>query len=261
MIWILPLLAVLIVVDMCIISLVYHRHLTHRAVELNKWVARALTFYLQGMAFAPPLTWVAAHVAHHAHTDSPEDPYSPKIHGFWPVLFLTPLLVTQWRQRHGPLIIDRYTRRVPDRRFYAACDRTGWCLTMVMVFAVGFFLLLGWPGLLVYLLQFYGFYVVKGWINSAGHTWGERPHQNSGTNRRGALSSLLNLCVAGELLHNHHHHCPSAANFGLLGETDPGYLVCRALVFVRLATIPSAGSPVRAAIAGRRSYEAIKEEA
>src|SRR5262249_15744528 len=193
MIWILSSLTVLILADMLVISVVYHRYLTHRSVDLNKWVARALTLYIQGMAFAPPFTWVASHVAHHAHTDTPLDPYSPRVHGFWQVLFLTPLLVTRWRRRYGATITARYTRRVPDRRFYAACNRGWWCLSISSGFALGFFLLFGWPGLLVYVFQFYGFYVVKGWINSVGHTFGERPYRNSGANRRGVISSLLNL--------------------------------------------------------------------
>ena len=253
MIWILPSLTVLILADMLVISVVYHRYLTHRSVDLNKWVARALTLYIQGMAFAPPFTWVASHVAHHAHTDTPLDPYSPRVHGFWQVLFLTPLLVTRWRRRYGATITARYTRRVPDRRFYAACNRGWWCLSISSGFALGFFLLFGWPGLLVYVFQFYGFYVVKGWINSVGHTFGERPYRNSGANRRGVISSLLNLWMAGEWLHNHHHHSPGSANFGLFGETDTGYLVCRGLAFFRLATIRNAGTAVQAASAGRHS--------
>lgn len=247
MIWVLPSLVVLISANVWVTSLVYHRHLTHRGVNLNKWVARALTLYLQGMAFAPPLTWVASHISHHAYTDSPEDPYSPQVQGYWQVFWLTPLLVTQWRMRHGLRVITKYTRQVPDRRFYEFCDRAAWCAAMMTTFAVGAFLSLGWVGLLGYILQSYGFYVLMGWFNASGHLWGERPHPNSGTNRYGARWILMNLCMAGELLHNHHHHSPRSANLGLQGETDVGYLVCRALASVRLATFPRVQQPNQAA--------------
>jgi stearoyl-CoA desaturase (Delta-9 desaturase) len=254
-------LIVLISANVWVSSLVYHRHLTHRAIDLNKWVARALTLYLQGMAFAPPLSWVASHAAHHAGADTTEDPYSPEVHGFLRVVFLTPLLVTRWRMRSGEMIIAKYTRRVPDRRFYEFCDRTWWCSLMMAAFAGAFFLLLGWAGLLVYAIESYGFYVLMGWFNATGHTQGDRPSQNSGTNRHGARWLFMNLCMAGELLHNHHHHAPHSANFGLAGETDVGYLVCRALAFARLATILDAGRSAQTANIGWRFHKATPEAA
>lgn len=239
------LLPILIMADVMVMSVVYHRHLTHRSLDLRRWVARGLTVFLQGMGFAPPVTWVASHLFHHAHTDSPEDPYSPTVQGLWRVLFLTPLLVTRWRQRQGPAAVLKLCRGVPDLNFYAFCDRTWFCLMMSLMFATGFFLLLGWPGLLLYTLQFWGLFFVGGWINSVAHTFGERPHQNSGVNAHSVIPSLLNLWMAGEWLHNHHHHRPGSANFGLGGEIDTGYLVCRALAFLRLASIRSAASPAR----------------
>ncbi len=101
------LLPVLIVTDAMILSVVYHRYLTHPSLTLNPWLARVLTLIVQGLAFAPPLTWVSSHRSHHACTDTPDDPYSPRVHGFWRVLLLTPLLVSQWRQRQGPAAVAR----------------------------------------------------------------------------------------------------------------------------------------------------------
>lgn len=139
------------------------------------------------MAFAPPRTWVASHTYHHAHTDLPDDPYSPQVHGFWKVFFLTPLLVTQWRRRHGPAIITEYTRGMPDQSFYAFCDQTWFCLTMSSSFAAGLLLGFGGRGLLLYLLQLIGLYLLSGWINAGAHTVGNRPFDNSGVNRRNQI--------------------------------------------------------------------------
>jgi stearoyl-CoA desaturase (delta-9 desaturase) len=233
----------LVMADVMVSSVVYHRYLAHRSIELNRWLARGLTLFLQGMAFAPPLTFVASHRFHHMHTDSSEDPYSPKVHGFWRVLFFTPLLVTQWRRRHGYEAVARLSRGIPDPGFYTRCDRTSVCLTMSLTFATAFFLLLGWPGFVLYALQFLGNSFVGGWVNSVAHTHGERPNDNGAVNRRGVLPFLVNLCIAGEWLHNHHHHRPASANFGLTGELDTGFLVCRALVALRLASIRSGPIP------------------
>ena len=231
------LIAGLIVLDAMIVSIVYHRYLTHRSLEVNRLVARAATLVLQGLAFAPPLTWVSAHLYHHAHTDSADDPYSPRVQGFWRVLLLTPLLVIRWRKRQGPAVVARLTRGLPDRGFYAVCDRGWFCLFISVAFAAGFLLLLGWRGLLIYALQLAGIRIMGGWINAGAHTVGARPHDNSGVNRRGPIPWLLNLAMAGEWLHNHHHHAPGSPNFGLAGELDSGYLASRVLAACRLASI------------------------
>ena len=220
-----------------VMSMVYHRYLTHRSIALNKWVARVLTLILQGMAFAPPFTWVASHAYHHAYTDAPEDPYSSRVHGFWKVFFLTPLLVIQWKRRHGPAIVAQYTRGVPDRDFYAFVSQEWFCSTIALSFAAGFFGLFGRMGLVIYLLHVIGLYLLTGWINAGAHTVGSRPFDNSGVNRQGMIPILLNLWMAGEWLHNHHHHRPGSANFGLWGEIDTGYLACRFLMWCGLASV------------------------
>ncbi len=232
--------ALLVLVDTFIMSVVYHRYLTHRSIELNRWLARGLTLFFQGMAFAPPLTWVSSHLYHHARTDSTADPYSPAVQGFWRVLLFTPILVTRWRRRQEPGTVALLCRGVPDPGFYSFCDRRWFALAMAVGFAAGFYGLFGPRGVALYALQFSGIYLVGGWINAVAHTAGERPHENSAVNRRGALPFLLNLYMAGEWLHNHHHHRPGSANFGLHGELDSGYLLCRTLAAVRLASIRAA---------------------
>src|SRR2546426_985989 len=172
----------LVLLDVLVTSVLYHRSLTHRAVILNRWLARSLTVYVQGMAFAPPLTWVATHRLHHAHTDTPRDPYSPRVHGFLAVFLGTAVLVSLWRRRHGAAVVDRLTRTVPDRTFLAVCEWRPACFAITAFFLASFVLALGWFGLLLYVLQLVGFYLVVGWANSAGHALGERPFAGSATN-------------------------------------------------------------------------------
>lgn len=230
----------LVLLDVLVTSVLYHRSLAHRAVILNRWLARSLTVYMQGMAFAPPLTWVATHALHHAYTDSPRDPYSPRVHGFLAVFFGTPVLVSVWRRRHGPAAVERLTRSVPDRGFLALCEWRPVAFLITGSFLAAFVLAGGLRGVLLYLLQLIGFYLVVGWANSAGHTLGERPFDGSATNRgRGLLAALMNTCMFGEWLHSYHHRHPARANFGMAGEFDAGYVVCRALWRVRLATFPA----------------------
>ena len=234
------LLSVLVWFAVLIMSVVYHRYLTHRSIGINKWVARALAFVLQGMAFAPPRTWVASHHYHHAHTDRPTDPYSPKVHGFWRVFLSTPLLVVKWKRDVGPDVVARYARAMPDRDYYSVADRPLFCLADSMCGMAVFVLFFGWWGLALYVLQITGLYLVSGWVNSGAHTFGIRPYPNSGTNCSGLFSRLVNMWISGEWLHNHHHRVPGSANFGLHGELDTGYWFCRFLSALGLATIPRA---------------------
>ena len=65
------------------ICLAYHRILTHRSLEVPKWLERILVtigaLALQG----GPIFWVAGHSLHHAHTeDNDKDPHSAT-KGFW----------------------------------------------------------------------------------------------------------------------------------------------------------------------------------
>ena len=230
----------LVLLDVLVTSVLYHRSLSHRAVILNRWLARSLTVYVQGMAFAPPLTWVATHRLHHAHTDTPRDPYSPRVHGFLAVFLGTAVLVSLWRRRHGAAVVDRLTRTVPDRTFLAVCEWRPACFAITAFFLASFVLALGWFGLLLYVLQLVGFYLVVGWANSAGHALGERPFAGSATNRsRGVLPGVMNACMFGEWLHAYHHRYPARANFGMAGEFDAGYFVCRALARLHLASFPT----------------------
>src|SRR4029453_7478259 len=116
--------------DVLVTSVFYHRSLSHRAVTFNRWLARGFTVYLQGMVFAPPLTWVATHTMHHAFTDTPRDPYSPRVHGFFAVFVGRAVLGSQWRRRHGSAEVDRLTRRVPDRAFLAFCEWRPTCFAI-----------------------------------------------------------------------------------------------------------------------------------
>jgi fatty-acid desaturase len=83
--------------------------------------------------------------------------------------------------------------------------------------------LFGRMGLVIYLLHVIGLYLLTGWM-LAPHGW-QSPIRYFRVNRQGMIPILLNLWMAGEWLHNHHHHRQESANFGLWGEIDTGYLI------------------------------------
>src|SRR5262245_2093914 len=64
------------------IGIGYHRLLTHRGFKPPKYVEYFLTFCGTLSLHGGPISWVARHRRHHAHSDQDGDPHSPR-HGFW----------------------------------------------------------------------------------------------------------------------------------------------------------------------------------
>jgi fatty-acid desaturase len=61
----------------------YHRLLTHRGFKTPKAVEYFLTFCGLLALEAGPIAWVVTHRIHHAHTDAPGDPHTPRDGNWW----------------------------------------------------------------------------------------------------------------------------------------------------------------------------------
>ncbi len=207
-----------------------HRGLAHRALSTHGPAAFAFRTVIWISTGIRPREWVAVHRRHHAHTDTPTDPHSPAVLGFWRVQLANVLLYR--RVARDRISTQRYARDLPADRwarllFNHALVGLGLGIALLC-------LLLGWRmGLLAALVHAVSYVMLSGVINAVGHTVGQRPYANSGTNGR-----LLAFVTGGEALHNNHHAAPTSARFALApGELDPGWWVVRLLVAGRLATI------------------------
>jgi stearoyl-CoA desaturase (delta-9 desaturase) len=212
-----------------------HRALSHRALTVHPVAAlpfRTIIWMTTGMR---PREWVAVHRKHHAQTDTPEDPHSPAVVGFWRVQLGNVGLYK--KVAADELNTRKYARDIPqdhfDRLFF---DRAllglgvGITILVVGLWALGFPL---WVGLLAAGIHAVTYVMLSGAINAVGHTYGKRPHDNSATNFQ-----LLALVTSGEGLHNNHHAAPTSARFALQrGEIDPGWWLVRALTALKLARI------------------------
>ena len=222
-----------------LVTTVYlHRGLAHRAVTLNPVVNQVCRFVIWILTGMKPREWAAVHRRHHAATDTPEDPHSPLVLGFWRVQLANAALYR--RTARDGVTVERYARDLPpdwlDRWFY---DRA-WLGLGLGITALC--LILGWQtGLLAAVVHMTTYLGLSGSINAIGHTVGRRPHDNSATNGR-----LLALITGGEGLHNNHHAAPTSARFARrLGDIDPGWWAVRMLSWVRLARIRHRALPVR----------------
>jgi len=216
-----------------LVTTVYlHRALSHRAVALAPGltaVLRTLTWVSTGIK---PRQWVAVHRKHHAHTDVPGDPHSPKIEGFLAVQLGN---VGLYRKvANDPEQVQRYARDLPaDGWDRALFDRAlvGLGLGIALLVAV-----LGPAyGLLAAAVHTVSYLLLNAAVNAVGHTWGKQPFANGARN-----SLLLALVTAGEGLHNNHHAAPTSARMAMArGQIDAGWLFIRAARALGWATVRS----------------------
>ncbi|GAB1539600.1 fatty acid desaturase [Scytonema sp. NUACC21] len=191
------------------ICLGYHRLLSHRSFSVPKWLEYAIVTLGSLAMQGGPISWVAGHRLHHAHTENRDkDPYSSE-RGFWWSHML-------WILYPRPEFFEykHYKRFAPELErepFYRWLDRYSLLLQIpvgVLLYALG-----GWSFVV------YGIFVraVLLWhttwlINSAAHLRGYRNFQLNDNSRNLWWAAILTY---GEGWHNNHHAHPNVAKAGL----------------------------------------------
>ncbi len=61
----------------------YHRYFAHKSYKTSRWFQFVIAFLAQTSAQKGALWWAGNHRHHHRHSDTPEDPHSMKLYGFW----------------------------------------------------------------------------------------------------------------------------------------------------------------------------------
>jgi stearoyl-CoA desaturase (Delta-9 desaturase) len=207
-----------------------HRVLAHRSLTVRPPVAFVFRVILWITTGISPRAWVAVHRKHHAFSDTPQDPHSPVVLGFWAVQ-LGNVKLYRNTIRDG-VTVTKYSRDLPpDRLDRALFDRA------VLGLAIGVILLvvvlgpLG--GLLAAGIHTLAYLGISAAVNAVGHTYGNRPYDNLATNNQ-----WLAWISGGEGLHNNHHAAPTSARFSLArGQTDPGWWLVRLLLRTKQAEV------------------------
>jgi stearoyl-CoA desaturase (delta-9 desaturase) len=223
----------LYVVRMFAITGFYHRYFSHRTFRTTR--ALQFVFALLGASCVQrgPLWWAAHHRQHHAHSDRPEDPHSPRQHGFlWSHMgwFLSREHFVPDLRRVGDLA------RYPELRWL---DRFDICIPVALaalLYSTGAWLRIRHPelGTSAGQLLVWGFFIstvavyhVTYTINSLCHVWGSRRYATNDGSRNNPLLALITF---GEGWHNNHHHYPAAARQGFYWwEIDLTFYALRAL--------------------------------
>ena len=231
------------------VNLAYHRILTHRSLEVPRWLERVFTIFGVCSLQGSPLRWVTTHRIHHQHSDEQEDPHSPLVtflwgHMSWLFVVNTTLEKLSTYERYSRDLIDDPFQRWLHRNycwlwvfavhalaFAAVCLGIAWLTTETVgeMFIASTSLFL-W---LVVVRTVYVWHIT--WlVNSAAHYWGYRNYKTHDVSRNNWFVALL---TNGEGWHNNHHASPRAAAHGhRWWEVDLTYWSIVALSWVGLAS-------------------------
>jgi len=213
------------------ICLGYHRLLSHRSLQVPRWLEFGLATIGAMAAQGGPIFWVGGHRKHHAFTEDPRrDPYSAK-RGFW-----WSHIVWILKPQDESFVYEKYAKFAPDlakQAYYRWLDR--YFILLQVPLAIALYFLGGWPFVV------YGVFVrtVLLWhstwfVNSATHCWGYRNFDADDNARNLWWVSLLTY---GEGWHNNHHTFPRSAQTGWhWWEIDVTWQVIRLLERLGLAT-------------------------
>ena len=242
----------------------HHRLFSHHSFVAKPALRYALALLGSLSNQGGPMTWAAAHRAHHGHADADGDPHSPRRSRWWSYL--------GWLFAHVPDIDEPelLRRRVPDLVTDRGLRFIEWTEPLwQLALAAGLFFAgqawdeVGWS------------WVVWGWgvrlaviyqaaalVNTFGHGFGYRNFstRDSSTN----LWPLL-LISAGDCWHNNHHAWPRSARHGGIRWWEGDLAFTCICLFARLGwasdvrlpdcvlypTLPKTSEPICAAEAGR----------
>jgi stearoyl-CoA desaturase (delta-9 desaturase) len=219
------------------LSLGYHRMLTHQSLRVPRWLNYTIAVLGVLGLEGGPITWVATHRRHHAHSDSAGDPHNGRRGLRWSHL--------EWLYQPNDArpTADEMLHLTPDLSadpFYRFLERS----YIFWQIGLGFVLLLcggvSWVIWGMFVRVIFTIHVT-GLVNSAAHHFGYQTYRTADESRNNWWVALLTW---GDGWHNNHHAFPASARHGLRWfEIDPTWLGICALKSIGLARDVRVPSP------------------
>ena len=188
------------ILSITVVSSGYHRYFAHRAFKTHSFYEHWVLFLGTLTGSGPLLGWVGVHRQHHNHTDTEDDPHSPRHQGFMPVLTSTFKVKAIRHRVIKDLLRNKHVMWYYRNHMIIRCST-----------ALACFVLLSFPMfLVVFISPIIYSYIGFGSINALCH-------------RNGKVVNLMwiNLLAAGEGYHKNHHENPRSWK---LGAYDPSAL-------------------------------------
>lgn len=203
-----------------------HRYAAHAMFSMNKFWERFfyyLTFLTQGSSYLSPYAYGILHRLHHAHTDTEDDPHSPKYSkGLFDLMLKTKNIYASINEEsYG--VEEKYKNNLPGwRKFDAFASayptRIAWGIIYFFIYLA---LASQWWMWLFFPITCLMGPVHGAIINYFAHKYGYRNFEMEDTSKNFLPFDFL---MMGESYHNNHHKLLSKPNFGVRWfEFDPTY--------------------------------------
>jgi stearoyl-CoA desaturase (delta-9 desaturase) len=213
-------------------STFHHRYASHRMftmTPLTERVFHLLTFLAQGSSYLSPRAYAILHREHHAYSDTPRDPHTPRSFGN--------VFTMMWAtaKRYGAHVSRTSS---PEPRFlggypeWPALDRLGASWTMRIVWGISWGFLYLWLATAWWQLLLLPVVWVMGPVHGAivnwcGHRYGYRNYATEDASRNVLPFDFLTM---GELFQNNHHRASGRPDFAARWfEFDPTHAILRVL--------------------------------
>jgi stearoyl-CoA desaturase (delta-9 desaturase) len=177
--------------------------------------------------------WAAIHRKHHAFSDKPGDPHSPKVYGIKKVFWEG---VELYQQESVNLeTLEKYGSGTPndwlEKNIYSNLTKSG----IMLMLGINI-LLFGVSGIVIWAIQMLWIPIfAAGVINGLGHFIGYRNFQCPDASRN---LFPIGFLIGGEELHNNHHTFGTSAKLSSKWyEFDIGWTWIKLLSYVKLAKI------------------------
>jgi stearoyl-CoA desaturase (delta-9 desaturase) len=211
----------------------YHRYFSHRAFKTSRWFQFVLALFGGMCAQKGALWWAEHHRVHHKYSDTPYDPHSMKLYGFW-WSHLGWILSHQYKLDHNDNHVGDLMKypelRWLDRHYLVPVALYGALLYGggELWSAGGGLWAVTWGLAVSTVMLWQGTFC----INSVSHWRGSRRFPTSDASKNNGVLALLTL---GEGWHNNHHYYQSCARQGFYWwEVDVTYYVLRLMAAVGL---------------------------
>ena len=224
---------------------VYHRYFSHSTYKTSRFFQFLLAFGAESSLQKGVLHWAANHRTHHKYSDTPKDPHSKKIYGFWyshigwiagPDYKETKFnLVKDFAKYPELLWLNKY-HLVPPLTLllgvfflggYNNAANAGVEITLLSIMSHGLSsLLIGF--FLSTVLLFHGTFS----INSLMHMFGRKRYESNDESKNNLILALITL---GEGWHNNHHYYQSTVRQGFYWwEIDITFYILKFMSWIGL---------------------------
>lgn len=219
------------------ITLGYHRILTHRSLQVPKWLEYLIVSGGYMCLMGSPIVWVAVHRLHHLKSDQPGDPHTPR-DGFTHALYQWMFQMHKYQSDDEVKAVCSDLMKDPVYRMLGSDHQAGQamlCLSLVVLSRVLILAFFGPTALIGNVLATVTVFWATQFVNTFCHmeNHGYRTFKTREDSRNVWWVALLSM---GEGWHNNHHAMPKSAQHGMAKhEFDITWLTVRFLETFGLA--------------------------